>query len=151
MVEGEQTPQRRTHLIRREDVADWVADSVVKRITTHWTSEEHARRIREEGIRIKRSEEDATWGQGFYTTTGFRPDFGDTPVHVAIWAQRPFVAVDRIAALEQIDELLVRAGSEDVRTVLRAAGYDSVVVHWESGEVWVVAFLDDQVKVIEER
>jgi hypothetical protein len=142
--------KRRPHLIRRRDDSAWLAGSAVNVPTRHWTSAASARRIVAEGVHIEQTELDTTWGQGFYATTGFRPDIGDTPVSVAIRLERPFVAVDRIAALEQIDELLARAESEDVRAVLLAAGYDGVLVHWESGEMWVVAFEGDQVKVIDE-
>ena len=139
-----------SHLIRRRDVAVWLARSAVDVPTRHWTSAASARRIIAEGVHIEQTELDATWGQGFYTTTGSRPDFGDTPVPVAIRLERPLVAVDRIAALERIDEMLARAGSEDVRAVLLTAGYDGVGVHWESGEMCGGAFEGDQVKVIGE-
>jgi hypothetical protein len=140
----------RSHLIRRDEVATWLADSAVKQVTIHWTSEENARRIREEGVRIEQIDPEATWGHGFYTSTRPLPEFGDTGIRVAVRLQRPFIVEDRIAARELIDELRSGLGTEDIRATLQAAGHDGVLIHWESGEVWVVAYEDEQVRILQE-
>ena len=49
---------------------------------------------------------------------------------------------------ERIDALLAQAETNDVRNVLMAEGYDGVVVHWAPGDTWVVAYLNEQVKVV---
>jgi hypothetical protein len=141
-------PSQPSHLIRRREVAAWLAESVVREITVHRTSAEAAARIIRDGVRIERSAREVRWGQGFYTSN--RPDlqYGDTSVAVAVRLRRPFVAEDSIEGQERIDEMLAEAGSDDVRAVPQAAGYDGVVVHFPDGEAWVVAFADDQVKVI---
>jgi hypothetical protein len=143
--------QRPAHIIRHSEVAAWLAASVNKRVTTHWTSETSAQNIREAGAQIKQAAIDATWGQGFYTSDRPMRESGAVGVRVAIRLQRPFVVEDRIAAHELIEDLIAETGIEDRRRAMQAAGYDGVIVHWESGETWVVAFEDDQVKVIEER
>lgn len=119
-------------------------------VTAHWTTVESARRIREEGVRIKQTSIDSKWGQGFYTSTRPRPEYGEEGVRVAIRLLNPLVTNDEFLAQEYIDELLSEAQSDDAREVLRAAGYDGVVIHWDSGEMWVIAFENEQVKVIRE-
>jgi hypothetical protein len=143
--------RRPAYVIRLSQVKAWLADSVNKRVTTHWTSETSALNIRGEGAQIKQAAIDATWGQGFYTSDRPMRESGSVGVRVAIRLQHPFVVEDRIAAHEVIEDLIAETGIEDRRRALQAAGYDGVIVHWESGETWVVAFEDDQVKVIEER
>jgi len=63
--------------------------------------------------------------------------------------QHPFVAEDSIDGQEHIIALLQQAESDDVRTVLQAAGYDGVVVYFHVGEMWVIAFDNEQVKVVQ--
>ena len=141
---------RPSHLIRRREVAVWLAGSAVTHIMTHWTTPGNALRIRELGVRIQATSPDSKWGWGFYTSTRPLPEYGEAGVRVAIRLRNPLVVHDQIMAQEEIDEMLARSGSEDVRAVLLAAGYDGVIVHWESGELWAVAFDDEQVKVIQE-
>jgi hypothetical protein len=139
---------RPSHLIRRREVAAWLAESAVREITVHRTSAAAAARIILEGVRIERSARDVRWGQGFYTSNRPDPQYSDTSVTVAVRLRRPFVAEDSIEGQERIDEMLAEARSDDVRAVLQAAGYDGVVVHFPDGEVWVVTYADDQVKVL---
>jgi hypothetical protein len=140
---------RSGHVIRRDEVTAWLADSAVRQVLTHRTTAEDARQILEHGVRIERTARDLRWGQGFYTSTHPDPQYGDTSVRVAIRLRHPFVADDSIDGQERIDALLQEAASEDVRAVLQAAGYDGVVVHFLDGEMWVVAFADEQVKVVQ--
>jgi hypothetical protein len=142
-------PSLPAHMIDREEAPTWLAGSAWGRITIHQTSASDARRIIEEGIRIERTARDAAWGQGFYTTTRPDPQYGDTGIRVAIRLMRPFVAEDPIDGQERVDALLAEAGSEDVRAVLLAAGFDGVIVHrrWRD-EVWVIAYDDSQVRVV---
>jgi hypothetical protein len=139
-----------SHLIQRRDVAVWLAGSAVEQIMTHWTTPGNALRIREVGVRIHVTAPDSKWGQGLYTSTRPLPEYGEVGVRVAIRLQNPLVVYDQVLAQEEIDEMLARAESKDVRAVLLAAGYDGVIVHWESGELWAVAFDDEQLKVIQE-
>ena len=62
------------------------------------------------------------------------------------------MAEDPIGGQERVDAMLLDAGIEDVRGVLMANGFDGVVVHrsWRD-EVWVIAYTDDQVKIVTER
>ncbi len=135
-----------------DEVAGWLADSANRWITVHWTSEENAHRIREEGVRIERSAGDVAWGRGFYTTTRPDPQYGETGVRVAVRLTRPFVADDPIDGQERVDALLVEAGSDDIRAVLMAAGFDGVIVHrsWRN-EMWAIAYTEEQVKIVVER
>lgn len=139
-----------SHLILRSEVAAWLSDSVVKQVTIHQTSPDDARRIREEGARIEQGSLDAKWGQGFYTSTRPRFEYGEASVRVAVRLRRPLIALDQIDAQEYIDALLARASGDDIRAVLRAVGHDGVVIHWDSGETWAIAFENDQVRVVRE-
>jgi len=136
------------HLIRPEDVPAWLGGSVNKLITTHRTDEASARSIREHGIRIERSDPDGGWGQGFYSGTRSDAQYGDVSVRVAVRLLRPFLAHDPIADQERIGALLARAGTDDIREALMAAGHDGVVVHWGPGDMWVVAYTSEQVRVL---
>jgi hypothetical protein len=62
---------------------------------------------------------------------------------------RPLIAYDPIAEQERIDALLAQEGTDNARQVLLAEGYGGVVVHWGAGDIWVVAYRDDQVKVVQ--
>jgi hypothetical protein len=143
--------ERRPHLIRRRDVPAWLAGSAVHFITIHQTTASDARLIRGIGVRIERTARDAAWGQGFSTTT--RPDrqYGETSVAVAIRLMRPFVALGPNDGQERIDAMLAEAQDSDIRAVLLAAGFDGVIVHrsWRD-EIWVIAYDDHQVRVVEE-
>jgi hypothetical protein len=145
-----ETP-RASHLIRRGDVPRWLAGPAVDFVTIHQMTASDARLIRETGVRIERTARDAAWGQGFYTTT--RPDwqYGEVSVPVAVRLMQPFVAQDPIDGQEQIDAMLAGAQADDVRAVLLAAGFDGVIVHrpWRD-EVWVIAYHDHQVRIVED-
>ena len=143
-------PPRPSHLILRRAVAARRAGSAVPQIMAHRTTPGNALRIREMGVRIRTTSPDSKLGQGFYTSTRPLPEYGEVGVRVAIRLRNPLVVYDQLLAQEEIDEMLARAGSEKVRAVLLAAGYDRVIVHWESGELWAVAFDGEQVEVIQE-
>jgi hypothetical protein len=76
-------PKDRLHLIRRGDVARWLADSVVKVVTFHRTSSHAATVILEQGVTISASRI-ASFGQGFYTATRTDPMLGPVEIAVAI-------------------------------------------------------------------
>lgn len=140
--------QRPAHIIRHSEVASWLADSVVKLTTVHRTTAESAAAILRDGVRIDQSAVDVRFGFGFYTTTHPHPQYGNANVRVAIRLQHPFIANDPIEGDELVDTMRQVARSDDTRSVLQAAGYDGVVVHFPDGEMWVIAFADDQVKIV---
>jgi hypothetical protein len=140
--------RRPSHLIRRREVAAWLAGSAVTQATVHVTTAEHARRLRDDGVAVERSAADTSWGRGFYSSTIPDRQYGDTEVQVAVRLLKPLVIMDVLDGAALIDELLAAAGTEDVRDAVQTAGYDGVVIHFGPGELWVVAYRDDQVKVI---
>lgn len=141
-----------SHLIQRDDVPAWLAGSAVTQITVHQTSTESARHNREAGVQIERTARDSAWGRGFYPTTRPDPRYGEVGVRVAVRLLRPFVVKDPIDGQERVDAMLLDARTDDVRAVLMAAGFESVIMHrsWRD-EVWVVTYTGDQVKVVTER
>ena len=58
----------RPHIIRRDDVRTWLADSVNKDVTVHTTDAFSARTIREHGVDHSILAEDSIFGRGFYTS-----------------------------------------------------------------------------------
>lgn len=120
-----------------------------KVITTHRTDKASAQHIHEYGVQIERSRPSAAWGRGFYSATRYSPDYGDTAVRVAVRLLRPLIVDDPIAEQERIDALLARSGTDDARQIITTEGYDGVVIHWGAGDIWVVAYRDDQVKVLQ--
>ena len=139
---------RPSYLIRRQDVRAWLADSVVKQITVHVTSPAEAKRLRDEGVRVERSAVDTSWGRGFYSSTVPDWQYGSVAVRVAVRLLHPLIIEDALDGARLIDDLLAAAGTEDVRHAVESAGYDGAVIHFASGDLWVVAYRDDQVKIV---
>lgn len=139
------------HIIAWAEVDDWLADSVVKTVTHHRTSWSNARDILEQGVRLELASADAAWGQGFYSSTLDTPEYGEAVVRVAVKLTRPLVIRDTIAGAELLDELLLRAQTQDFRAAIVAAGYDGVIVHWGPKDQWVVAFSAEQVRIVKEQ
>jgi len=117
----------------------------------HTTTARDAELIILHGVRIDRSVSDVGWGDGFYTSSRADPQYGDTPLSVAVRLLRPFVAEDSIEGQERIDEMLTAARSDNVRAVLMEAGYDGVIVHYPDGEMWAVAYDESQVRIVRDR
>ena len=148
------------HLIRRADVAAWLAESVVKDVTFHRTTVEAARAIRERGVRIDASRV-GTFGQGFYTATTTDAFFGDGEVAVAVAVdlRRPLVGhADDIG--DEVDALAARLRPSDpritwdlavrIRRELVAIGYDGIVAFDAGGDGidYVVALIDGVTRVV---
>jgi hypothetical protein len=129
-------------------VRAWLAGSAIDVITTHRTDPASARHILEFGVQIEHSRTDGSWGRGFYSGTRMGPEYGDTSVRVAVRILYPFRVADHIAGQEEVDRLLAQEGSDDVRATLLRAGYDGVVVEWAPGDLWVVAYSNEQVRVV---
>lgn len=71
---------------------------------------------------------------------------------MAVRLRNPLIVRDRLAAAEWMDALLRAAPDlQDIRAAILAQGYDGVVVEFAPGDAWVVAFRDDQVKLVRER
>jgi hypothetical protein len=136
------------HLIRRREVARWLAGSAVSQATVHVTNAAEARRIRAEGVAIERSGVDTSWGRGIYSSTIPDWQYGDTQVRVAVRLLNPLVITDALDGAALIDALLTGAATDDVREAVQAAGHDGVVIHFAPGDLWVVAYRDDQVRVV---
>jgi hypothetical protein len=66
----------------------------------------------------------------------------------AIRLRRPLIVADSIDGQDMLEELRERAGTEDARAAVLAAGYDGVLIHYGPGDFWVVAYHDEQVKVV---
>jgi hypothetical protein len=139
---------RPPHQITRDEVAAWLADSVVNTVTVHRTDERSARAILERGVEIALTSADAGWGQGFYSSTIPDTQYGDAQVLVAVRLIHPLVIQDSVRDAETLETLLQQADTDHFREAIQGAGYDGVVVHFGPGDLMVVAFRDDQVKVV---
>jgi hypothetical protein len=119
-------------------------------MTVHQTDEAAARSLLDEGVRIDRTDPNAAWGQGFYSSTLPDRQYGGVSVRVAVRLVRPLVIHDTVRDSELLDELMVRTSAPTYRDAVLAAGYDGLVLHFGPGDTWVVAFMDEQVKVVVE-
>jgi hypothetical protein len=151
-------PENRPHLIHRRDVADWLADSIVRDVTLHRTSEQAAADILENGVELAASRI-ASFGQGFYTSSSPDPLLGPAEVAVAIRTRRPLVGtLDEVAAV--IDDIarlvsprdprITPAVAAEIRRHLLELGYDGIVV-WDGGGDgvdYVVAIVGGSARVV---
>lgn len=136
------------HLIGPDEVAAWLADSIVKTVTIHRTDQISARDITERGVDIGRASPDAGWGRGFYSTLIPDRRFGEAEVRIAVRLVRPLVILDSVRDAEVLETLTSRAANDDFREAILAGSYDGVVIHFGPGDITVVAFWDEQVKVV---
>ena len=143
-------PRRPPHVITRDEVGAWLAGSAVQVITVHRTDPASARAIVEDGVDIDRTDPYAAWGRGFYSSTRPVPQYGEAGVTVAIRLTRPLVLDDPIDGAAVLDHLLQEFHTDDIHKAVSRAGYDGVVVHYGPNEAWVVAYRNDQVKVVVE-
>lgn len=129
------------HLIRLRDVAEWLADSVVKGVTLHRTTEQAAARIRDLGVEIEASRI-SSFGPGFYTAT---------------WTDLPEGLVDVAAVIDDLarivsprDPSITPEVAAGIRQHLLELGYDGVVVRDGGGDGvdYVVAILESSVRVV---
>ena len=134
-----------SHLIRRSEVALWLRDSVNQVVTIHQTHAATAENIVRDGIRITATDSGSAWGQGFYSSTIPDRQYGDVSLRVAVRLRQPLVVRDAIDGQDMLDALRGRAGTEDARKAVLAAGYDGVLIHCGPSDVWVVAYYDEQV------
>jgi hypothetical protein len=150
--------QRPPHQIDRNQVADWLADSIVTRVTYHATSFEAASHILEHGVDIERSRSGA-YGEGFYTATEPDPFFGPAILEVAIRLQHALagsandveVVIDAIARRSRPrDYGLTLYGSRAVRRELLDLGYDGIVIYDGGGDGvdYVIALDEATVKIV---
>jgi hypothetical protein len=144
-------PQHLPHIVTPEEARRWLHRSAIERITFHRTDAVAARHIVADGVIIPTDGLQPAWGFGFYSSTRPDPQYGDTEVRVAVRLVSPLVLPDTVSGAEGMDNLLAEAGTEDTRAALLAAGYDGVVLHLQHGEIWVVAYHPDQVKIVRER
>jgi hypothetical protein len=141
---------RPAHIITPDEVDAWLADSAVKVVTVHRTDPDSARDIMEHGVDLTKGDRDAAWGWGFYSSTIGAAQYGEAEVRVAMRLTHPLVLPDTVRGAEIVDDLMARTGTDDLRLAVLDAGYDGIVLHFGATEMWVVAYRDDQVKVVEE-
>ncbi len=139
---------RPAHIITPDEVDAWLADSAVKVVTVHRTDPGSARDITEQGVDIGKTSTDAGWGQGFYSGTLPDIQYGAASVRVAVRLSQPLIIRDSIRDVGILEELQREAGTADPREAVLGAGYDGVVIHFGPGDMWVVAYSNDQVKVV---
>ncbi len=140
-----------SHMISRSGVTTWLSDSVVKSVTIHTTNSAAAHDILETGVRIAMSSPDAVWGQGFYSSTLPHPEYGTVGIRVAVRLTGPLIIRDSLAGPSLVQDSMQSALTESIRDAILFAGDDEVVIDFGPGDQWVVAFMDEQVKVIESR
>jgi hypothetical protein len=128
----------------------WLRGSAVPRLSVHCTDQESAEHIHRHGVQIARSSADAAWGQGFYSATRPRPEYGEVQVAVAVRLLRPWIVRDTIRAAEELDALRRRFDTDDPRAAILGAGFDGVVVDFQPGDLMIVAYWDEQVRVVEQ-
>jgi hypothetical protein len=149
---------RPPHLIARDDVPAWLADSANQRVTYHNTTPSAAAQIRRSGVRIEASRI-GSFGQGFYTSTEPDPFFDDVTVEVAIRLRAPLVGhLDAVEAymdcltnrLNPEDPSMTPALARRVRHVLLAEGYDGLVIRDAGGDGidHGIAIVDGTVRVV---
>jgi hypothetical protein len=119
-------------------------------MTVHQTDEAAARSLLDDGVRIDRTDPNAAWGQGFYSSTLPDRQYGGVSVRVAVRLVRPLVIPNTVQGAELLEELMAKTGATAFRDAVLAAGHDGLVLHFGPGDTWVVAFLDGQVKVVME-
>lgn len=139
-------------------MADWLADSFVKRLTLHRTTGQAAARILEIGVQIGASRI-SSFGQGFYTATWPDPPQGLVDVTIAVRTQQPLVgslddvasAIDEIARIvNPRDPRITPEVAAGIRQHLLELGYDGIVV-WDGGGDgidYVVAIVEDSARVV---
>jgi len=142
--------ERAAHLITRDEARAWLAGSAVHALTVHRTDPASAAAIEQFGVNISRAAPDTSWGRGFYSSLVPDVRYGDARLQVAVRLIHPLVIDDTVDSDEITDRLLRRAGTDDMRAAVLAAGYDGVVVHFGQSDMWVVAYFDHQVRVIVE-
>lgn len=155
-----QRGDRLPHLISPDEVADWLTDSVNRRVTYHNTSLSAATEIRQNGVWIDRSRL-GSFGQGFYTGTVPEPFYGPVSVPVAIRLLRPLVGhLNEVEAY--IEDVIVRLRPRSpaitpplagrIRRELLDAGYDGLMIGDAGGDGinFVVALVDGVTRVVTE-
>ena len=141
---------RPAHFIHPSEVDTWLADSAIETITFHRTSVDAAERIFREGVRIELGNPEATWGQGFYSSLNPDPGYGEVRISVAMRLTRPWLVTDTLRGPEQLELLKEQMGILNAREALLAAGYNGVVAYYSRSDVVVVAFENEQVKIVGE-
>jgi hypothetical protein len=141
------------HMIRRADVPAYLRDSAwphtVFHGNTNRTTYEH---IVERGGLVEKNKR-SQWGKGFYNA--LEPGgWGDDVLEVAVRTRKPMV-VDNA---EQLNAHLARikktmaTPTDDIRQVLLAGGYDSLVIRHGSanGGDWLIGLKNEDIKVVVE-
>ncbi|MBI4492155.1 MAG: hypothetical protein HY690_05120 [Chloroflexi bacterium] len=100
-------------------MADWLADSVNRRVTYHRTARLAAQDILERGVDLSKSRLGA-YGQGFYTVTDPSGLPGDVDLRVAVRLRHPLVGhADEV--VRQVDDVLMQLYGRPVRLTMEAA------------------------------
>ena len=139
---------RAVHQIRPDEVGNWLSDSALRVPTIHRTDRASAEDIITHGVQIELGNLDAGWGQGFYSCTLPDRRHGEAEVQVAVRLQRPLMIRDPIRDAEVLETLTARAGLDDFRLAILLAGYDGVVIEYGPSDLVVVAYRNEQVKVV---
>jgi hypothetical protein len=151
-------PARPNHVITRDEVSRWLADSAVKTVTYHRTTAAAARRILERGVEIAASRI-GSYGQGFYTTTEADPFHGDAELVVAMRTRTPLrrpeaeIAdfADGVAReLRPTDPRITPDVAAEIRRRLIRLGYDGIIALDAGGDGvdYVIALRGEMVRVV---
>lgn len=150
--------RRPEHIITPDEVDAWLADSVVKVVTYHRTTDEAATDIIEYGVDLERSRTGA-YGQGFYTATSPEAFRGPAQVALAVKTRRPLIGTvedvggvvdDIVKSLRPRETGMTRIAAEVTRMELLRLGYDGIIV-WDAGGDgidYIVAIDSESVKVV---
>jgi hypothetical protein len=137
-----------SHLITPDEVEAWLAGSAVQAVLQHRTNPVAADLIERFGVEIGLGDTEAAWGQGFYACNYSEPQYGSAVLRVAVRLTHPLVLPDSVRGAGIMDDLLREAGTEDMRAAVLGAGYDGLVIHFPRDQFWVVAYRDEQVKIV---
>ena len=141
------------HMIRRADVPEFLADSAWPHTSFHGntnrTTYEH---IVERGPLVEKNKRSA-WGKGFYNA--LEPGgWGDDVLEVAIRTRKPMVVenADQLNAHIARIKRTMTTPTDDIRAVLLAGGYDSIVVRHGSdkGGDWLIGLRNEDMRVVVE-
>ena len=155
------TAGRPPHIISRDEVDAWLADSAVRVVTYHNTDRRSAAAITRHGPSVERSRI-GSYGQGFYTATTPDPFHGEFELAVAARLRRPVIGhitvmddvMDRLALrLSPLNPSITPTLARRIRRELLAEGYDGIVVYDGGGDGidYVIALVDATIRIVVDR
>jgi hypothetical protein len=150
-------PPRPPHIIRPDEVASWLAESVNKVVTYHRTDATAATDIIAHGVDVTKTHI-GSFGQGFYTATHSDPFYGEVEIPVAVRLLRPRVGhmddleleLDELVEQFRRDRRLTPDVAIQIRQRFLAEGYDGIIARDAGGNGvdYVIALEGSAVKVV---